>query len=77
LNRFSLTEKISANLLRQDMQDSAETFQEVLSFLQKVARKVTFLVAEFRSAAHFFFSREVFADVQQTGSARFSETAIN
>ncbi|MWT61934.1 hypothetical protein GP939_28875, partial [Escherichia coli] len=56
------------------MQDSAETFQEVLSFLQKVARKVTFLVAEFRSAAHFFFSREVFADVQQTGSARFSET---
>ncbi|EOC3627623.1 TPA: hypothetical protein RG869_000314 [Enterobacter hormaechei] len=59
------------------MQDSAETFQEVLSFLQKVARKVTFLVAEFRSAAHFFFSRGFFADVQQTGSARFSETAIN
>ncbi|HBL6085433.1 TPA: hypothetical protein LR647_002186 [Enterobacter hormaechei] len=47
------------------MQDSAETFQEVLSFLQMVARKVTFLVAEFRSAAHFFFNREVFADVQQ------------
>ncbi|WP_139153353.1 hypothetical protein [Enterobacter hormaechei] len=59
------------------MQDSAETFQEVLSFLQKVARKVTFLVAEFRSAAHFFFNREVFADVQQRGSARFSETALN
>ncbi|EME7880684.1 hypothetical protein [Enterobacter hormaechei] len=59
------------------MQDSAETFQEVLSFLQKVARKVTFLVAEFRSAAHFFFNGEVFADVQQTGSARFSETALN
>ncbi|MCU2452043.1 hypothetical protein N8Q50_00440 [Enterobacter hormaechei subsp. hoffmannii] len=59
------------------MQDSAETFQEVLSFLQKVARKVTFLVAEFRSAAHFFFNREVFADVQQTGSTRFSETALN
>ncbi|EMZ3530007.1 hypothetical protein JJQ39_07895 [Enterobacter hormaechei] len=59
------------------MQDSAETFQEVLSFLQKVARKVTFLVAEFRSAAHFFFNREVFADVQQTCSARFSETALN
>ncbi|HCT1663630.1 hypothetical protein ABK720_07015 [Enterobacter hormaechei] len=59
------------------MQDSAETFQEVLSFLQKVARKVTFLVAEFRSAAHFFFNREVFADVQQTASARFSETALN
>ncbi|MEP8671655.1 hypothetical protein ABKV27_06080 [Enterobacter hormaechei] len=59
------------------MQDSAETFQEVLSFLQKVARKVTFLVAEFRDAAHFFFSLEVFADVQQTGSARFSEAAIN
>ncbi|HAS1437641.1 TPA: hypothetical protein I4D45_07590 [Enterobacter hormaechei] len=77
MNRFSLTEKIGANLLRQDRQDSAETFQEVLSFLQKVARKVTFLVAEFRSAAHFFFSREVFTDVQQTGSARFSETAIN
>ncbi|EHN8736101.1 hypothetical protein ACV4P1_001213 [Enterobacter hormaechei] len=57
------------------MQDSAETFQEVLSFLQKVARKVTFLVAEFRSAAHFFFSSGDFADVQQTGSARFSEAA--
>ncbi|WP_348245278.1 hypothetical protein, partial [Salmonella enterica] len=69
----SLTEKIGANLLLQDMQDSAETFQEVLSFLQQVARKVTFLVAEFRSAAHFFFSSGVFADVQQTGSARFSE----
>ncbi|WP_439211426.1 hypothetical protein [Enterobacter hormaechei] len=75
MNRFSLTEKIGANLLLQDMQDSAETFQEVLSFLQKVARKVTFLVAEFRSAAHFFFSSGDFADVQQTGSARFSEAA--
>ncbi|MEP8851267.1 hypothetical protein GVI71_02685 [Enterobacter hormaechei] len=59
------------------MQDSAETFQEVLSFLLKVARKVTFLVAEFRSAAHFFFSRGDFADVQQTASARFSVKSIN
>ncbi|MBK4272910.1 hypothetical protein [Enterobacter quasihormaechei] len=75
MNRFSLTEKISAKLLHLDVQDSAETFQEVLSFLQQVARKVTFLVAEFRSAAHFFFSSGEFADVQQTGSARFSEAA--
>jgi len=66
LNRFSLNEKKCANLLRQLKQDSAETFQEVLLFLQGVARKVTFLVSEFRDAAHFFFVQLKFADVQQS-----------
>ncbi|MEM5589813.1 hypothetical protein AAHB58_19800 [Enterobacter hormaechei] len=61
------------------MQDSAETFQEVLSFLQKVARKVTFLVAEFRSAAHFFFSSGVllmFSKQVQHASARRRESEM-
>jgi hypothetical protein len=65
LNRFSFTEKKCASLLRLLKQDSAETFQKVLRFLQDVARKVTFLIAEFRDAAHFFLVQLNFADVQQ------------
>ncbi|UJC66243.1 hypothetical protein J4G41_20695 [Enterobacter cloacae] len=65
MNRFSFTEKKCASLLRLLKQDSAETFQKVLRFLQDVARKVTFLIAEFRDAAHFFLVQLNFADVQQ------------
>jgi hypothetical protein len=65
VNRFSFTEKKCASLLRLLKQDSAETFQKVLRFLQDVARKVTFLIAEFRDAAHFFLVQLNFADVQQ------------
>jgi hypothetical protein len=65
VNRFSFTEKKCASLLRLLKQDSAETFQKVLRFLQDVARKVTFLIAEFRDAAHFFLVQLNFADGQQ------------
>jgi hypothetical protein len=64
LNRFSLNEKKCANLLLQLKQDSAETFQKVLLFLQSVARKVTFGCSEFRVTAHFSFLQLNIADVQ-------------
>jgi len=64
LNRFSSYEKKCANLFHQSKQESAETFQKVLLFLQSVARKVTFLISEFRDAPHFFVIQLIFADVQ-------------
>ncbi|MDR9888764.1 hypothetical protein O7047_00730 [Pseudenterobacter timonensis] len=41
---------------------SAETFQEVLRVLLKLARKVVFLPSEFRSAAHFSSAIACFAE---------------
>jgi hypothetical protein len=65
VNRFSLHEKKYASLLRLLKQDSAETFQKVLRFLQCLARKVVFPISEFRDAAHFFRIQLNFAEVQQ------------
>jgi hypothetical protein len=53
LKRFSLHEKKDAIRFPQLKLDSAETFQEVLRFLLQHASKVAFLIAKFRSNAHF------------------------
>jgi hypothetical protein len=65
LNRFSFNEKKCASLLRLLKQDSAETFQKVLRFLQCLASKLVFAISEFRDTAHFFFVQLNFAEVQQ------------
>jgi hypothetical protein len=66
VNRFSLHEKKCASLLRLLKQDSAETFQKVLRFLQWLARNVVFPISEFRDTAHFFCVQLNFAELQQT-----------
>ncbi|HBN0079771.1 TPA: hypothetical protein L1M48_002953 [Enterobacter chengduensis] len=65
MNRFSFNEKKCASLLRLLKQDSAETFQKVLRFLQYLASKLVFLMSEFRDTAHFFFAELNVAEVQQ------------
>jgi inactivated superfamily I helicase len=77
LNRFSFNEKKCASLLRLLKQDSAETFQKVLRFLQSVASKLVFLISEFRDTAHFFFIQLNFAEVQQPVSAKVSPVDVS
>ena len=45
--------------------DDAETFQEFCTYIRHQARKVRFLITEFRDTAHFFFIELNFAEVQQ------------
>jgi len=53
LNRFSLDKKKYAIWVGKQIPDSAETFQEVLLFLQKLASKVTIQHTKIRCAARF------------------------
>jgi len=66
LKRFSLHEKKDAIRFPQLKLDSAETFQEVLLFLLQHARKVAFLIAKFRSNAHFcLITEKVLKQIQR------------
>jgi hypothetical protein len=63
LNRFSLDKKKYAIWVGKQIPDSAETFQEVLLFLQKLASKVTIQHTKIRCAARFIGRQRIFTNL--------------